>query len=71
MGTCNERVEISYKNDLKVLAGILFACAIAIWLISWLVKGHVLVAVAPVLLFEAVRLGVSNFRGKRGRKTRD
>ena len=71
MGTCNERVEISYKNDLKVLAGILFACAIAIWFISWLVKGHVLVAVAPVLLFEAVRLGVSNFCGKQGRKTRD
>lgn len=71
MGTCNERVEISYKNDLKVLAGILFACAIAIWFISWLVKGHVLVAVAPVLLFEAIRLGVSNFRGEQGRKTRD
>lgn len=71
METCNERVEISYKNDLKVLAGILFACAITIWFISWLVKGHVLVAVAPVLLFEAVRLGVSNFRGERGRKTRD
>lgn len=71
MGTCNERVEISYKNDLKVLAGILFACAITIWFISWLVKGHVLVAIAPVLLFEAVRLGVSNFRGERGRKTRD
>lgn len=71
MGTCNERVEISYKNDLKVLAGILFACAIAIWFISWIVKGHVLVAVAPVLLFEAVRLGVSNFRGEQGRKTRD
>lgn len=71
MGTCNERVEISYKNDLKVLAGILFACVLAIWFISWLVKGHVLVAVAPVLLFEVIRLGVSNFRGKQGRKTRD
>ena len=73
MGTFNENegIEISYKNDIKVLSGILFASALAIWFMSWLVQGNVLVAVAPVLLFEAVRVGVSNFCGKQGRKTRD
>ena len=71
MGTCNEneRIEISYKNDIKVLSGILFASALAIWFMSWLVHGNVLVAVAPVLLFEAVRVVVSNFSAGRGRKS--
>lgn len=71
MGTFNEneRIEISYKNDIKVLSGILFASALAIWFMSWLVQGNVLVAVAPVLLFEAVRVGVSNYRVGRGRKS--
>lgn len=70
MGTFNENegIEISYKNDIKVLSGILFASALAIWFMSWLVQGNVLVAVAPVLLFEAVRVGVSNYRVGRGRK---
>lgn len=67
--TENERIEISYKNDIKVLSGILFASALAIWFMSWLVQGNVLVAVAPVLLFEAVRVGVSNFSAGRGRKS--
>lgn len=71
MGTFNEneRIEISYKNDIKVLSGILFASALAIWFMSWLVQGNVLVAVAPVLLFEAVRVGVSNYVAGRGRKS--
>ena len=71
MGTFNEneRIEISYKNDIKVLSGILFASALAIWFMSWLVHGNVLVAVAPVLLFEAVRVGVSNYRVGQGRKS--
>lgn len=71
MGTFNENegIEISYKNDIKVLSGILFASALAIWFMSWLVQGNVLVAVAPVLLFEAVRVGVSNYRVGRGRKS--
>lgn len=71
MGTFNENegIEISYKNDIKVLSGILFASALAIWFMSWLVQCNVLVAVAPVLLFEAVRVGVSNYRVGRGRKS--
>ena len=71
MGTFNEneRIEISYKNDIKVLSGILFASALAIWFISWSVHGNVSIAVAPVLLFEAVRVGVSNYRVGRGRKS--
>lgn len=71
MGTFNEneRIEISYRSDIKVLSGILFANVLAIWLVSWLVQCNVLVAVAPVLLFEAVRVGVSNFSAGRGRKS--
>ena len=71
MGTFNENegIEISYKNDIKVLSGILFASALAIWFMSWLVQGNVLVAVVPVLLFEAVHVGVSNFSAGRGRKS--
>ena len=67
--TENERIEISYKNDIKVLSGILFASALAIWFMSWLVQGNVFVAVAPVLLFEAIRVGVSDYRAGRGRKS--
>lgn len=66
--TENERIEISYKNDIKVLSGILFASALAIWFVSWLVQCNVLVAVAPVLLFEAIRVEVANYRAGRGRK---
>lgn len=71
MGTCNEneRIEISYKNDIKVLSGILFASALAIWFVSWLVQGNVFVAVAPVLLFEAIRVGVSTYSAGQGRKS--
>ena len=71
MGTFNEneRIEISYKNDIKVLSGILFASALAVWFMSWLVQGNVLVAVAPVLLFEAIRVGVLNYRAGQGRKS--
>lgn len=71
MGTFNENegIEISYKNDIKVLSGILFANALAVWFMSWLVHGNVSIAVAPVLLFEAVRVGVSIYRVGRGRKS--
>ena len=71
MGTCNEneRKEISYKNDIKVLSGILFASALAIWFVSWLAQGNVFVAVAPVLLCEAIRVGVSTYSAGQGRKS--
>lgn len=68
MGRGYEEVEVSYKNDICVIAGILLAIGIAVWMIVHIARGEFILGVAPLSLFEIVRVLFSAYLDSRDTK---